>query len=253
MELKGIAAIVTGGASGLGAATVELFAAAGARVAIFDVNDRLGAEVAGRVNGIFIKVDITSEEQVANGLLAAEGHHGVARILVNCAGIGAAAKTTSQGRAHSLAAFRKVIDINLVGTFNCIANFATRALAGSAANGEERGVVINTASAAAFDGQVGQAAYAASKAGIVGMTLPIARDLADKAIRVVTIAPGLFHTPLFDGAPPEVVDSLVRQTLFPRRLGSATEFAQMARAVVENPMLNAETIRLDGGIRMMPR
>ncbi len=252
MEFHNTAAIVTGGASGLGGATAALFASLGAKVTIFDMNEALGASHASAIGGRFEKVDVAHDEAVTQAIANAEAAHGIARILVNCAGIGLAMKTVSRGASHPLDQFCKVIGVNLIGSFNCISKFAVRAAeAGLVA--EERGVIINTASIAAFDGQIGQAAYAASKGGIVGMTLPIARDLADKAIRVCTIAPGLFLTPLLMGLPEAARESLGKQVPFPSRLGQPSEYAMLARSIVENPMLNGETIRLDGAIRMAPR
>lgn len=253
MELKGMAAIVTGGASGLGAATVLRLAAGGARVAILDLNDTLGTELAAQVGGAYFKTDVTDGDGVDAALAAAEGLHGTARILVNCAGIGPPIKTVDRyGTPHPLADFRRIIDINLVGSFNLLSKMAAR-LASADPVGEERGVIINTASVAAFDGQMGQVAYAASKGGIVGLTLPAARDLAPLAIRVVTIAPGLFLTPLLASLPAAAQESLGRQVPFPPRLGDPAEYAQMVESIIRNPMLNGETIRLDGAIRMAPR
>ncbi|MET0984973.1 MAG: SDR family NAD(P)-dependent oxidoreductase [Steroidobacteraceae bacterium] len=253
MNLNGVPVIISGGASGLGAATAELFAASGAKVAIFDLNVATGEALAKQLGGVFAKVDVTSEQEVTAGLDKAQQVHGIARVLVNCAGIGVAAKTVGKGVPHPIDSFRKVIEINLIGTFNCIAKFAARASQADPIGKEERGVIINTASVAAFEGQVGQAAYSASKGGLVGMTLTIARDLADRGVRCLTIAPGLFMTPLFQGASPQVIDSLTQQTLFPKRLGDPAEFALLCKSIVENPMLNGDTIRLDGGIRMQPR
>lgn len=253
MQLDKIGAIVTGGASGLGAATARKLAQKGARVAIFDLNSALGEDLASEIGGRFYSVDVTDEKAAQQAIEAAELDHGVARVLVNCAGVGTPAKTVDrEGRPHSLDAFRKIIDINLVGTFNVISKVAAR-LGAAAPHGEERGVIINTASVAAFDGQVGQAAYSASKGGIVGMTLPIARDLAPLAIRVVTIAPGLFLTPLLQGLPEAARESLGQQVPFPNRLGQPEEFALLVESIIANPMLNGETIRLDGAIRMAPR
>lgn len=253
MLLDGLAVIVTGGASGLGAATAELLASGGARVTILDRDEARGATVAKDVGGVFQPADVTDEASVDAALAAAEAAHGVARLLVNCAGIGPPMKTVGRdGQPHALAQFRRVIDINLVGTFNVLSKFAAR-LIPAPLLGEERGLAINTASVAAYDGQVGQAAYAASKSGIVGMTLPVARDLAQHAIRVVTIAPGLFLTPLLEGLPLPAQESLGRQVPFPARLGRPPEFAMLVAAIVANPMLNGETIRLDGAIRMAPR
>ena len=253
MELENIPAIVTGGASGLGGATVDLLAKAGAKVAIFDLNAELGEAKAKAVGGSFIKVNVTDESEVEAAIAEAEGLHGKARILVNCAGIGPPKKVIDRdGNAIPLKDFTSVVNVNLFGSFNVLSKFAA-ALHTADPLGEERGVVINTASVAAFDGQIGQAAYAASKGGIVGMTLPIARELARYGIRVMTIAPGLFLTPLMASLPQEAQDSLGRQVPFPPRLGDPTEFAHMVGAIVENIMLNGETIRLDGAIRMAPK
>lgn len=253
MKIDGQAAIVTGGASGLGGATVDLLAKAGAKVAIFDLNAELGEAKAKAVGGSFIKVNVTDESEVEAAIAEAEGLHGKARILVNCAGIGPPKKVIDRdGNAIPLKDFTSVVNVNLFGSFNVLSKFAA-ALHTADPLGEERGVVINTASVAAFDGQIGQAAYAASKGGIVGMTLPIARELARYGIRVMTIAPGLFLTPLMASLPQEAQDSLGRQVPFPPRLGDPAEFAHMVGAIVENIMLNGETIRLDGAIRMAPK
>ncbi len=253
MNIDGVAAIVTGGASGLGAATAELLASKGAKVTLFDLNTELGEAKAKAIGGTFLKVDVTDEGAVSAALGEAEGLHGKARILVNCAGIGPPERVVNRdGEPHSLANYRKIIEINLIGTFNVLSKFAA-ALAPAEPLGEERGVIINTASVAAFDGQIGQAAYSSSKGGIVGMTLPVARDLAKLGIRVVTIAPGLFLTPLLATLPQEAQDSLGKQVPFPSRLGDPSEYAMMVESIVTNPMLNGETIRLDGAIRMAPR
>lgn len=253
MELKGQAAIVTGGASGLGGATAELLANAGAKVAIFDMNDDMGNAKAKEIGGRFFNVNVTDENAVAQAIADAEGVHGKARILVNCAGIGPPAKVISrEGEALPLASFTNVINVNLLGSFNVLSKFAA-ALHKADPLGEERGVIINTASVAAFDGQIGQAAYAASKGGIVGMTLPIARELARYGIRVMTIAPGLFLTPLLASLPEEAQQSLGAQVPFPSRLGDPAEYAKMVASIIDNPMLNGETIRLDGAIRMAPK
>ena len=250
---KDVAAIVTGGGSGLGAASAAKLASEGARVAIFDLNEDTGRAQATKIGGAFYKVNVTDPESVKAAVAQAEREHGVARVLVNCAGIAYGAKTVGKEFApHPLDQFRKVIEVNLIGTFNVITQFAARA-AQAELVGEERGVIINTASAAAFDGQVGQAAYSASKGGIVGMTLPIARDLAQHAIRIVTIAPGIFLTPMMAGLPLNVQESLGKQVPFPSRLGKPDEYALMVHSIVINPMLNGETIRLDGAIRMPPR
>jgi len=253
MDLKGIAAIVTGGASGLGGATAELLAAQGAKVTIFDLAEESGRVHAKKIGGNFIKVNVADEVSVEEGLGEAEAANGIARVLVNCAGIVYGGKTVGRdGQAHALDQFRKVIDVNLVGTFNVLSKFAAR-LVKAELIGEERGVIINTASVAAFEGQVGQAAYAASKGGIVGLTLPIARDLAQSAIRVVGIAPGLVRTPMMASLPPEAQESLGKQVPFPNRLGKPEEYALMVQSIVINPLLNGTTIRLDGALRMAPR
>ncbi|GLR68554.1 3-hydroxyacyl-CoA dehydrogenase [Acidocella aquatica] len=253
MEFQNVAAVVTGGASGLGAATARRLAARGCKVALFDMNEALGTALAGEIGGMFCAVDITSDEGVAAALDEAAARHGTARILVNCAGISRPAKTVGREFAPApLAGFRQLIEINLVGTFNVISKFAAR-LAAADPHGDERGVIINTASVAAFEGQVGQASYAASKGGVAAMTLPISRDLAPHGIRVMTIAPGLFLTPMLLGLPQDVRDSLGRQVPFPSRLGKPEEYAMLVESIITNPMLNGETIRLDGAIRMGPK
>ncbi len=253
MHLDGIAAIVTGGASGLGAATAAMLRAGGAPVTLFDLDPARGDATAAAIGARFAEVDVTHEDSVAAALDAAQAAHGTARILVNCAGIAPAARTVGrEAKPHALALFRKVVEVNLIGTFNVLAQFAAR-LSAADPIGEERGVIVNTASVAAYDGQIGQAAYAASKAAIVGLTLPVARDLAQSAIRVVTIAPGLFLTPLLEGLPQAVQDSLGQQAPFPARLGRPEEFALLVAQIIANPMLNGEAIRLDAAIRMTPK
>ena len=247
-----VAAVVTGGASGLGAATSRALAAYGVKVAIFDFNEEKGEAVAKEIGGVFCKVDVTSDEQVDAAFAKARAAHGQERILVNCAGTGNAIRVLGKDGVFPLDAFRKVVDINLVGTFNVL-RLAAERIAKAELIGEERGVIVNTASVAAFDGQIGQAAYSASKGGVVGMTLPIARDLASKAIRVVTIAPGLFDTPLLAGLPEPARESLGKQVPHPSRLGNPDEYGALAVHIIENPMLNGEVIRLDGAIRMAPR
>ena len=230
-----------------------MLAKAGAKVAIFDMNEEMGEAKAKQIGGAFFMVNVTDENAVAGAIADAEGVHGKARILVNCAGIGPPAKVVSrEGDALPLASFSNVINVNLLGSFNVLSKFAA-ALHKADPIGEERGVIINTASVAAFDGQIGQAAYAASKGGIVGMTLPIARELARYGIRVMTIAPGLFLTPLLASLPEEAQQSLGAQVPFPSRLGDPSEYAKMVGAIIDNPMLNGETIRLDGAIRMAPK
>lgn len=253
MELNGVAAIVTGGASGLGGATARLLAARGAKVAIFDVNAEAGEAAAAGIGGAFFKVDVTDDAAVAAAVAAAEARHGIARVLVNCAGIAPAARTVGRdGAPHALDVFRKTVEINLIGTFNVLSKAAARMVAAEPL-GEERGVIVNTASVAAFEGQIGQAAYAASKGGVAGLTLPVARDLAQHGIRVVSIAPGLFLTPMMQGFPEHVQEALGKQVPFPNRLGRPEEYALLVESIVRNPMLNGETIRLDGAIRMAPR
>ena len=255
-----IAAVVTGGASGLGEATARRLAGEGVRVTVFDLNEERGHAVAGEIGGTFARVDVSDAASVAEGFAAATDAHGPARVLVNCAGIGPPMKTVSRDREtgavrmHDLSAFAKVIAINLTGTFHCIAH-AAAAMVDLDAIGEdgERGVIVNTASVAAEDGQIGQAAYSASKGGVKGMTLPIARDLSRDGVRVCTILPGLFHTPLFDSLPEDAVRSLSASVPFPARLGKPAEYAALVEHICTNAMLNAECIRLDGAIRMAPR
>ena len=252
-DINGLAAIVTGGASGLGAATAEMLAEAGAKVTIFDMNEEGGQAQAEKIGGLFIKVDVTDEDNVIQAVSTAQEKHGTARILVNCAGIATGAKTVGkENKPHPMGQFRKTIEINLIGTFNVITHFASQ-LAAADPIGEERGVIVNTASVAAFEGQLGQAAYSASKGGIVGMTLPVARDLAQFGIRVTAIAPGIFYTPMMAGMPQNVQDALGKQVPFPSRLGQPEEYALMVQSIIANPMLNGEVIRLDGAIRMQPR
>ena len=253
MQVEGNVAIITGGASGLGAGTARELATAGGQIAIWDIQEDKGLEIAKEVGGVFYHCDVTSEESVIAAMEKTKESLGVGRILVNCAGTGVAIKTSSRGEAHPLEQFQRIININLIGTFNCIRLASTAMIELEPMDHGERGVVINTASVAAYDGQIGQAAYSASKGGIVGMTLPIARDLADKGIRVCTIAPGIFETPLLGTLPDDVRQSLANAVPFPQKLGQPSEYAQLARQIVENVMLNAETIRLDGAIRMAPR
>jgi NAD(P)-dependent dehydrogenase (short-subunit alcohol dehydrogenase family) len=253
MDIEGLAAIVTGGASGLGGATAEMLAGAGAKVTLFDMNAEAGGAHAERIGGRFVRVNVSEDEAVRDAVAEAEAAFGVARILVNCAGIAPASKTVGRGAApHALDLFRRVIEVNLIGTFNVISKFAAR-LSVADPLGEERGVIVSTASVAAYEGQVGQAAYAASKSGVAGMTLPVARDLSQFGIRVCTIAPGIFWTPMLASMSQDVQDSLGKQVPFPSRLGKPEEYAKLVRSIIENPMLNGETIRLDGAIRMAPR
>ena len=253
MELNGQAALVTGGASGLGAATARALAAGGARVAIMDMNADRGEALAQEIGATFCKTDVTDPASVAQALKDAEGLHGAARIVVNCAGIGPPAKVVSrEGDPLPLADFMRVVNVNLAGSFNVLSQAAAM-MQRLDPVGEERGVIVNTASVAAYDGQIGQAAYAASKGGVVAMTLPIARELARFGIRVMTIAPGLFLTPLLESLPVEAQDSLGRQVPFPPRLGDPADYAKLVLSIVDNVMLNGEVIRLDGAIRMAPK
>ena len=257
---KSISAVVTGGASGLGAATAAALAGKGVKVAILDVNADLGEKFARELGGTFAKCDVTSEASVDAALAAARKAHGQERILVNCAGIGVAkrisrrVKETNAIEAHDLATFTKVIQVNLIGTFMMMAKSAIGMQASQPINADgERGVMICTSSVAAQDGQIGQVAYSASKGGVASMTLPVARDLSRDGIRVVTILPGLFLTPMFAGLSDEAQKSLAASVPFPSRLGNPSEYAALAVHICENPMLNGECIRLDGSLRMAPR
>ena len=255
MQLENKGVLVTGGASGLGAACVRLMSRAGARVVIADLNDETGTALAAELGDavIFVKTNVVEEESTQAVVKAAVDAFGGLHVTINCAGIGVAERVLGRGLPHSLATFSKVIQVNLVGTFNVIRLAAAAMSTNEPTEGGERGVIINTASVAAFDGQIGQAAYSASKGGIVGMTLPIARELARYGIRVMTIAPGLFDTPLLAGLPEAARISLGQQAPFPSRLGRPDEYAALARHIVENEMLNGEVIRLDGGLRMGPK
>ena len=267
MQLKDVAVLITGGGSGLGAATARAMAAKGAKIAVLDQSKENAEKVAAEVKGVAVHADavravvgrgvalhadVTDEEQVKAGLAKAEGAHGIARVLMNCAGIGGSQRIVGKDGVYPLAKFVRIINVNLIGTFNVLRLFAER-LATEAPIGEERGVIINTASVAAYEGQIGQIAYSASKGGVVGLTLPAARDLASLKIRVNTIAPGLFLTPLLMGLNEEARKSLGAQVPHPARLGDASEYGNLAVHIVENAMLNGETIRLDGAIRMAPR
>jgi len=248
-------ALVTGGASGLGLAVVEKFVSLGAKVAVFDMNEEEGSKVASQHGVTFEKVDVSDPQSVAGGLSSIRERIGQESVCVNCAGIGFSQKTVSKGRNHQFELFDKTIRINLIGTFNVASQSALGMSKQNAvlSDDREKGVIINTASVAAFDGQIGQIAYSASKGGVVGMTLPMARDLAQDGIRVVTIAPGLFSTPMLRSLPEDVQDALGKSVPFPPRLGSPSEFADLSAQIVENSMLNGETIRLDGAIRMAPK
>lgn len=252
MKIDGKISIVTGAASGLGAATARRLAAEGSRVALFDRNETAGAALADEIGGRFFNVDVTSEAAAKDALATLAAEMGCPRVLVNCAGIAPPAKVINRdGDPMPLASFARVIEINLIGTFNMIAQFAAQAHKADLI-GEERGVIVNTASIAAYEGQIGQAAYAASKGGVASLAMPIARELARHAIRVNTIAPGIFKTPMLQGLPEEAQRSLAEQNPFPRRLGDPAEFADLVATIVANPMLNGEVIRLDAALRMAP-
>jgi len=255
MKISGSTTVITGGASGLGRATAERLRAAGGNVVLLDLARSPGADVAAGLGAgaLFAPVDVTSGDEVTAALERAVERFGAIHGLVNCAGIGAAEKAFGKRGPADLGAFARVIQVNLIGTFNCIRLAAAHMAKNEPTADGERGVIVNTASVAAFDGQIGQAAYSASKGGIVGMTLPIARDLAELGIRVCTIAPGLFDTPLLAGLPEAARASLGKQVPFPPRLGRPPEYAALAAHIIENVMLNGETIRLDGAIRMQPR
>ena len=259
MKIYEVSAVVTGGASGLGEATARALAAKGAKVAIFDRDVERGTKVAGEIGGIFCEVDVTSDEKVGAAFDKARAAHSQERILVNCAGVANAVKTvgrdkqTKEPKRYPMHQFELAIAINLVGSFRCIAFSAYGMVGLEPMEDGERGCIINTASVAAEDGQIGQAAYSASKGGVLAMALPIARDLMNDGIRVNTILPGVFKTPMVAMMPPQVQDALGAQVPFPKRLGHADEYAKLACFIAETPYLNAESIRLDGGIRMAPR
>lgn len=250
----GKVAIVTGGASGLGYATAHALVVRGMKVAIFDMNTKAGEAAASQLDAHFYSVDVSDPSSVSDAMESVSSHLGTPRVMVNCAGIAPAAKTVSRGQPHDADVFAKTIQVNLIGSFYCASQAATRMVAAESVDDDGvKGVIINTASVAAYDGQVGQVAYSSSKGGIVGMTLPMARDLADKGVRVCAIAPGLFLTPLLAGMSQEVQDSLAAQVPFPSRLGKPEEYASTICHIIDNPMLNGEVIRLDGAIRMAPR
>jgi len=259
MNINGISAVVTGGASGLGEATARELAKRGAKVAVFDRDVEKGEKVAADIGGIFCEVDVTSDEKVAAAFAKAREVHGQERVLVNCAGVANAAKTVARDKEtkapkfYPMVQFELAIQINLIGTFRCIAHSAFGMVSLDPLEDGERGCIINTASVAAEDGQIGQAAYSASKGGVLAMALPIARDLMNDGVRVNTILPGVFKTPMVAMMPPNVQEALGAQVPFPKRLGKAEEYARLAAFIVETPYLNAESIRLDGGIRMAPR
>ncbi len=253
MDISGASAIITGGASGLGAATARRLAADGVKIVVVDLQDDLGDVVADQVGGAYVHADVTNPEQVQAAVDAAT-EMGPLRILVNCAGIAPPARTINRdGEPHDLPHFEQVISINLVGSFNCIRLAAAAMSQVDPMDNNERGAIVNTASVAAFDGQIGQAAYAASKGGIVGMTLPVARDLSSIGVRVNTIAPGIMDTPMLAGLPEAAKASLPEQVLFPKRLGTNVEYAELAHFLIVHSYMNGETVRMDGGIRMAPK
>jgi NAD(P)-dependent dehydrogenase (short-subunit alcohol dehydrogenase family) len=255
MQIAGSSFIVTGAASGLGAATAKMLAEQGGRVVIADMNEDQGRALADQLgaDSRFVRVDVSDEASANAAVEAAVMHFGGLQGLVNCAGIAHAERVVGKEAPHALQSFARSVSVNLIGTFNMIRLAASAMAQGPASVDGERGVIVNTASVAAFDGQIGQAAYSASKAGVVGMTLPIARELARHGIRVMTIAPGLFETPMLTGMPLEVQQSLGKMVPFPSRLGRPSEFASLVHEIVRNPMLNGEVIRLDGAIRMAPK
>ena len=253
MDINGVSAIVTGGASGLGAGTARVLSQAGAKVALFDVNTELAEVTASEIGGLAIGCDVTDEASTEAAIARAREANGAARILVNCAGVGTPAKAVGRNGPLALERFTKVVEINLIGTFNVLRLAAADMIELEPLNDGERGVIINTASVAAFDGQIGQPAYAASKAGVAGMTLPLAREFAQHGIRVLTIAPGIFETPMLQGLDEKVQQALAASIPFPKRLGSAAEYAGLVKHMCENTMLNGEVVRLDGAIRMAPK
>ncbi|QIZ06739.1 3-hydroxyacyl-CoA dehydrogenase [Priestia megaterium] len=255
MQIQTCRAIVTGGASGLGEATIRNIVQNGGKAVIFDQSEENGLRLQNELGEavLFLKADVTIDEDIQEAVSKAAAFMGGVNTVVNCAGIGIAEKVLGRNGVHNLSLFSKVIHVNLIGTFNVIRVAAEKMTSNKVNEQGERGVIINTASVAAYDGQIGQAAYSASKGGIVGMTLPIARELARYGIRVMTIAPGLFHTPMFDTLSQEAKDSLGKMVPFPSRLGFPSEYAQLVQSIIENPMLNGETIRLDGAIRMQPK
>jgi NAD(P)-dependent dehydrogenase (short-subunit alcohol dehydrogenase family) len=253
MDIRGHAAIVTGAASGLGAATAAMLAEAGAKVAIFDVHDEGANATAKKIGGLAIHCDVTKAEETAAAIATAKDKHGTARILINCAGIGPAKRIVGRDGPMALAEFARVIEINLVGTFNAMRLVAADMQAVEPLQDGERGIIVCTASVAAYDGQIGQAAYSASKGGVVAMTLPIAREFAQFGIRVNTIAPGIFMTPMMSGLPQAAQDSLGASVPFPARLGQPAEYATLAIHIIENGYINGETIRIDGALRMAPK
>ncbi len=253
MDVKGHAAVVTGGGSGMGAETARHLAAAGAKVAVFDVNMEGANEVAGEIGGLAVECNVTDGPSAEAAFAAAREAHGAARVLVNCAGIGAGGLIVGKEGPMAFEAFTRVIEVNLNGTFNCLRLAAADMAELDPLDGDERGFIVSTASVAAFEGQIGQAAYAASKGGIIALMSPAARELARYGIRVLTIAPGFIDTPMMAGLPEKVHDSLMNTLLYPKRLGQPAEFARLVMHMIENVILNNDVVRLDGGVRMPPR
>ena len=253
MDIKGQTAIITGGASGLGAATAEAFAKAGAKVALLDINVGVAEQVAAKLDGIAVKCDVTDEQSAIDALSDVQKKYGVGRVLVNCAGIGPPKRIVGRDGPMPLADYKKVIEINLIGTFNMMRLFAAQLTKAEPLAEGERGVIISTASVAAYEGQIGQAAYASSKGGVAALTMPAAREFAQFGIRVMAIAPGIFHTPMLSSLPEDAQKSLGASVPFPPRLGRPEEYADLALSIVQNGYLNGEVIRIDGALRMAPR
>jgi NAD(P)-dependent dehydrogenase (short-subunit alcohol dehydrogenase family) len=253
MDIKGQIAVITGGASGLGAATAQVFADAGAKVALLDVNLAAAQQTADKLGGIAVKCDVTDEQSATDALSEVQKKYGVGRVLVNCAGVGPPKRIVGRDGPMPLADYKRVIDINLIGTFNMMRLFAAALSKAEPFDDGERGVIISTASVAAFEGQIGQAAYSSSKGGVVALTMPAAREFAQFGIRVMTIAPGIFHTPMLAALPEDAQKSLGASVPFPPRLGRPEEYADLALFIVSNGYMNGETIRIDGALRMAPR
>jgi NAD(P)-dependent dehydrogenase (short-subunit alcohol dehydrogenase family) len=253
MDIKGHTAIITGGASGLGAATAQAFVKAGAKVALLDINLAAAEQIADKLGGIAVKCDVTDDQSATDALSEVQKKYGVGRVLVNCAGVGPPKRIVGRDGPMPLADYKKVIEINLIGTFNMMRLFAAALSKAEPLDGGERGVIISTASVAAFEGQIGQAAYSSSKGGVVALTMPAAREFAQFGIRVMTIAPGIFHTPMLDALPEDAQKSLGASVPFPPRLGRPEEYADLAMFIVRNGYMNGETIRIDGALRMAPR
>ena len=252
MQLKDVAVLITGGGSGLGAATARAMAAKGARIGVIDQSKENAEKVAAEVKGVALHADVTDEDGIKAAIAKAEAAHGIARVLMNCAGIGGSQRIVGRDGVYPLEKFARIINVNLIGTFNCLRLFAERLVTAEPV-GEERGVIINTASVAAYEGQIGQIAYSASKGGVVGLTLPAARDLARSGIRVLAVAPGLVATPMMLNLPPDIQKALGESVPFPQRLAEAREFSRLVAHMVENVMLNGEVVRFDGALRLAPK